>query len=190
MHVKLRFTYKQQNKYTCTFTGTHTDAVCCQNNEYRHHTLPLSLPLSHSTFSVITSRAVQFYLHQPLISGTAAQTQPIGEDRPRYCLYPVVEYCRCVSPCSQHVFIKAQKGLGLCQAASHNNKTHSRTQTLKHTVHKHTQVESAISLHNHKHIITHFLQHTIGKPNWSHFNHLSYAGTEMSTFLAHINLHV
>ena len=51
--------------------------------------LPPSLP--RSSFRVITRRAVQFYLHQPLISGTAAQTLPIGEDRPRYCLYPVVE---------------------------------------------------------------------------------------------------
>lgn len=96
-HLKLNLVQiaKQVHTHTHTLTGTHTDAVCCQNNEYRHHTLSLSLitppSLPRSTFSVITSRAVQFYLHQPLISGTAAQRLPIGEDRPRYCLYPVVE---------------------------------------------------------------------------------------------------
>lgn len=60
-----------------------------------HPLVSPSLPPSHppslpvSTPSVITSRAVQFYLHQPLISATAAHRLPIGKDRPRYCLYPV-----------------------------------------------------------------------------------------------------
>lgn len=90
--VKLNLVHMQIAKQAHTFTGTHTDAVCCQNNEYRHHMPPYTPPHPHcSTFSVITSRAVQFYLHQPLISGTAAQRLPIGEDRPRYCLYPVAE---------------------------------------------------------------------------------------------------
>lgn len=62
-----------------------------------HSLLPPSLP--RSTFSAITSHAVQFYLHQPLISGTAAQRLPMGEDRRRYCLYLVVEWvCTNVLP--------------------------------------------------------------------------------------------
>lgn len=99
---------------TQTRADTDTDTVRCQDNEYRHHTFCLISrcpPPPCSTFSTLTSSAVQFYLHQPLISRTAAQRLPAGgrgPARPVPCSGVGV-----APPRSQRVFIKPGAGARL-----------------------------------------------------------------------------
>lgn len=124
------FTYKYQNKSTHTSTGTHTDAVCRQNNKYRHHTLSLSLS---SPSSLLTSLHLQPYnepcctvLFTPASYQWYSSTEAANW-RGQTTVLPV--------PCSgvgvyRHApstFIsRRRERLGLCQAASQNNNAHSR----------------------------------------------------------------
>lgn len=90
---------------------------CRQNNECRHYAL--SFPVA------VTSCAVQFYLHYPLISHRTVRRLPIGKDSQELC---VLSLSRVDVYRRQSNFLSTKtKMLGDCQIPL--IKTHTRTQT-------------------------------------------------------------
>lgn len=115
------------------------------------HAFSLSPALLRSTFSAMSCSAVQFYLHQPLISGTAAHRLPTGEDRALVLPVPCGGVGVCRLPPGMIFFpssIFYLSSLGQRQTAFQNNKT------LPEQTYSHRQTTATFKIRRSEHVVT------------------------------------